>query len=133
MSLIGIPQHARPASRVGLLGLAVLFLASPPAHTETLASSSYRLEEAELRPAADAILSNASETLHIKGAVLGQVAAGRSTGPSGISLQGGILPVPVPEPWVGPLLFTGTLALVVLGRRPVLRSAETRSILVQEC
>lgn len=109
----------RPASCACLLSLAALLITAPLAQAETLASSSYRLEAGGIQVAADAVLSNASETLHIQGAVLGQVEAGRSTGPSGLSLQGGLLPVPVPEPSTGLLLFAGASVLVGLRRRRV--------------
>jgi hypothetical protein len=99
-----------------LLLLAAFLITAPLAQAETLASSSYRLEAGGIQVAADPVLSNASGTLHIQGAVLGQVEAGRSTGPSGLSLQGGLLPVPVPEPGAGLLLFAGASALVGLRR-----------------
>ena len=108
-----------PPSSACLLSLAALLIAAPLAQAETLASSSYRLEAGGIRVAADPVLSSASGTLHIQGAVLGQVEAGRSTGPSGLSLQGGLLPVPVPEPSTGLLLFAGVSALVGLRRRRV--------------
>lgn len=116
-------QHPKPrrnalraASSTYLFVLAALLLTAPLAQAETLASSSYRLEAGGIQVAADPVLSNASETLHIQGAVLGQVEAGRSTGPSGLSLQGGLLPVPVPEPGTGLLLFAGASALIGLRR-----------------
>jgi len=106
----------RPASSTYLLLLAALLVIAPFAQAETLVSGSYRLEAGGIQVAADPVLSNASGTLHIQGAVLGQVEAGRSTGPSGLSLQGGLLPVPVPEPGAGLLLFAGASALVGLRR-----------------
>ena len=106
----------RPSSSAYFLSLAALLIAAPLAQAETLGSSSYRLEAGGIQVAADPVLSNASETLHIQGAVLGQVEAGRSTGPSGLSLQGGLVPVPVPEPSTGLLLFAGASALVGLRR-----------------
>ena len=99
-----------------LIPLAALLIAAPLAQAKTLASSSYRLEAGGIQVAADPVLSNVSGTLHIQGAVLGQVEAGLSTGPSGLSLQGGLLPVPVPEPSTGLLLFAGASALVGLRR-----------------
>jgi hypothetical protein len=106
----------RAVSSTYLLLLAAFLITAPLAQAETLASSSYRLEAGGIQVAADPVLSNASGTLHIQGAVLGQVEAGRSTGPSGLSLQGGLLPVPVPEPGAGLLLFAGASALVGLRR-----------------
>jgi len=107
----------RAVSSTYILLLAAFLITAPLAQAETLASSSYRLEAGGIQVAADPVLSNASGTLHIQGAVLGQVEAGRSTGPSGLSLQGGLLPVPVPEPGAGLLLFAGASALVGLRRR----------------
>lgn len=106
-----------PPSSAYLLLLAALLITAPLAQAETLVSGSYRLEAGGIQVAADPVLSNASGTLHIQGAVLGQVEAGRSTGPSGLSLQGGLLPVPVPEPGTSLLLFAGASALVGLRRR----------------
>ena len=106
----------RPVCGTCLTLLAALLVAARSAQAETLASSSYRLETGRIQVAADPVLSNASGTLHIQGAVLGQVEAGRSTGPSGLSLQGGLLPVPVPEAGAGLLLFAGASALVGLRR-----------------
>lgn len=119
-------QHPKPrrnalraVSSTYLLLLAALLITAPLAQAETLVSGSYRLEAGGIQVAADPVLSNASETLHIQGAVLGQVEAGRSTGPSGLSLQGGLLPVPVPEPGAGLPLFAGACALVGLRHRRV--------------
>ena len=116
-------QHSKPrrnalraVSSTYLLLLAGFLITAPLAQAETLVSGSYRLEAGGIQVAADPVLSNASGTLHIQGAVLGQVEAGRSTGPSGLSLQGGLLPVPVPEPGAGLLLFAGASALIGLRR-----------------
>ena len=116
-------QHPKPrrnapraVSSTYLFLLAAFLITVPLAQAESLASSSYRLEAGGIQVAADPVLSNASGTLHIQGAVLGQVEAGRSTGPSGLSLQGGLLPVPVPEPGAGLLLFAGASALIGLRR-----------------
>ena len=96
--------------------VAALLITAPLAQAETLASSRYRLEEGRIQVAADPVLSNASGTLHIQGAVLGQVEAGRSVSPSGFSHQGGLLLVPTPEPGTGLLLLAGVSALVGLRR-----------------
>ena len=96
--------------------LAALLIAAPLAEAETLASSGYRLEAGGIQVAAAPVLSNAAGTLNIQGAVLGQVGAGRSAAPSGLSLRGGRLPVPVPEPGTSLLVLAGTSALVGLRR-----------------
>ena len=108
-----------------------LFCSAAPALAETLIGNDIRLEQGVLRAATDPILSNASGTLHIEGAVVGQIAPGRSTGPSGISLQGGLLPVPVPEPGTGLLLVAGASALIAFGRRRALRSLEARAVSIE--
>ena len=119
--------------RATLLLLAALLIAAPLAQAETLASSSYRLEAGGIRVAADPVLSSASGTLHIQGAVLGQVEAGRSTGPSGLSLQGGLLPVPVPEPGTSLLVSAGASALIGLRRLRARRPVSSCSTLSEEC
>ena len=112
--------------------LAALFCSAAPTLAETLIGNDIRLGQGELRPATDPVLSNASGMLHIEHPVLGQIAAGRSTGPSGISLQGGLRPVPVPEPGTGLLLIAGASALIAVGRRRALRCLETRAVSIHE-
>jgi hypothetical protein len=109
-------QSLRSSFCACLLSLAALLLTAPLAQAETLASTSYHLGSGGFHLDSDAVLRNASEMLPIQSAVLGQVEACRSTGPSGLSLQGGLVPVPVPEPNTGLLLFSGASALVGLPR-----------------
>jgi hypothetical protein len=112
-----------------VLLLAVVLLSGGPALAETLVGNGIRLEQGVLRVASDPVLSNTSETLHLEGGVVGQFAAGRSNGASGISLEGGLVPTPVPEPSTGLLLLTGAFALVSLGRSRTLRSLHQGSSL----
>ena len=110
--------------------LVALLCASTPSLAETLVGTDIRLERGTLHAATDAVLSNTSGTLRIEGAVLGQVPVGRSTGPSGISLQSGLppVPVPVPEPGTGLLLLAGASALLALRPRRAVSSHEAASV-----
>ena len=101
-----------------LLATAATFLATPVL-ADTLVGNGIRLEQGVLRAASDPVLSSASGTLRIEGAVVGQFAAGISTGASGTTLRGGLLPVP--EPSTGLLLIAGASALIAVGRRRAVR------------
>ena len=113
--------------RVPSLLLVALLCAAGPGLAETLVGTDTRLEQGTLRPATDSVLSNASGTLHIEGAVLGQTPVGRSTGASGISLRTGLRPVPVPEPATGLLLVVGASALLAMRRTHAISSPEASS------
>jgi hypothetical protein len=101
-----------------LLATAATFVAAPVL-ADTLVGNGIRLEQGVLRPASDSVLSSASGTLRIEGAVVGQFAAGISTGASGTTVRGGLLPVP--EPSTGLFLTAGASALIAVGRRRAVR------------
>jgi len=122
---------ARRSLRVLVLLLTGLLSASGLAYAETLVGDDIRLEQGALRAARDPRLRNAAETLHIEGPVLGQTEAGRSTGPSGLTLQGGLAPVPVPEPGAAMMLVGGALTLLALERRRTSRSRENTCVSIR--
>jgi hypothetical protein len=103
-----------------LLATTATFVAAPVL-ADTLVGNGIRLEQGVLRAASDPVLSSASGTLRIEGAVVGQFAAGISTGASGTTLRGGLLPIPIPEPSTGLLLTAGASALIAVGRRRAVR------------
>ena len=87
--------------------IAALLLASP-ALSQTLHGGNIQLHGGSFIPAATAVMESASGTLRLERATLGELAAGRSTGRSGLQLQGGV--VTLPEPHWGLLAGLGLLS-----------------------
>jgi hypothetical protein len=109
-------QGSRTVLRRSVLitGILVLSLADF-AWAQTLSGIDVQLRDGSIVPAATPLLSNPSQTLNVERGILGQFAAGHSSGASGVQLVGGVLAVP--EPGVGLLLASGLLGLLGLARR----------------
>ncbi len=78
--------------------------------SETLVGTTVQLHEGELVSSSASSLSNGPETIWVERSMLGGLAPGHSTGPSGLQLEGSV--VAVPEPWSG---VQGVTAMLVLG------------------
>ena len=109
-------QDSRTVLRRSVLitGILVLSLADF-ARAQTLSGVDAQLRGGSIVPAATPLLSNPSQTLNVERGILGQFAAGHSSGASGVQLVGGVLAVP--EPGAGFLLASGLLGLMGLARR----------------
>ena len=122
------PTRARASCAAAAL-LFVLALALP-AYAETLSGVDVKLEEGSVLPAAASVLSISSETLRLERGLLGQLAAGRSSGASGVQLSGGLLVVP--EPGAVLLWAAGLLGLLALRRmRPASVESEVVDVATQ--
>ena len=93
-----------------LAGLIAALLLATPAISQPLQGDDIQLHEGSIVPAAAPVLENASGTLRLEQGTLGELAPGRSSGPSGTQLQGGGVPLPVPEPAWGLPVGMGLLA-----------------------
>jgi len=111
--------HSRRAKKIALLGIPLLLLAST-APAQTLLGEDIELREGALVVASAPVLSNDSGTLHIESSTLGELAAGRAVGPSGIQLFSGA--IPVPEPAALLQLGSGALGLILVERHRRRRS-----------
>lgn len=89
--------------------IAAVFLAIP-ATSQPLQGDDIQLHGSSILPAAFPVLENDSGTLRLEQGTLGELAPGRSSGASGIQLQGGGVPLPVPEPTWGLPAGMGLLA-----------------------
>jgi hypothetical protein len=126
------PARARafPAAAALVFAFALALALAHPAHAETLSGVDVKLEEGSLLPAAASVLSNPSETLRLERGLLGQLAAGRSSGASGVQLTGGLLVVP--EPGAVLLWAAGLLGLLALRRmRPASVESEVVDVATQ--
>ena len=65
--------------------------------SETLSGSTVQLHEGEVVPSSVPSLSNESGTLRVARSMLGGLAPGHSTGPSGLQLESSVVSVPEPS------------------------------------
>ena len=93
---------------VACMGLALCVAGA--VSSETLSGDTVQLHEGEVVPSSVPSLSNESGTLRVERSMLGGLAPGHSTGPSGLQLESSV--VAVPEPSSG---LQGVAAVLALG------------------
>lgn len=104
---------------VAFVGLALCVAGT--VSSETLSGETLQLHEGEVVPSAVPSLSNGSETLQVKRSMVGGLAPGRSTGPSGLQLEGSVAAVPEPSSSPQGSAAVLVLALVAWRRNAVRR------------
>ncbi len=91
-------QRSFALRTLGAVACVGLVLCVPGAvWSETLAGSTVQLHEGEVVPSSVPSLSNESGTLRVERSMLGGLAPGHSTGPSGLQLESSVVSVPEPS------------------------------------
>ena len=90
--------------------------------SETLSGDTVQLHEGEVVPSSVPSLSNESGTLRVERSMLGGLAPGHSTGPSGLQLESSVVSVPEPSSALQGVAAVLTVLTLLAWRRGRVRS-----------